>query len=194
MIDYNDIDWSERFAVSEESPSGLVYKRNVYAGKTGNSLIKSKGETVGCRSYDKAGNPKSWEVGYNCKLYKAHRIVYVLYHGHIDGNLVIDHIDGNPFNNQVQNLRQILKSENHRNAKKFSNNTSGHAGVYWQEMNRGKHLYAVAEVTHHGEKSVKCFGTHQYANALAEAVSWRQSKIQELNDIFNAGYTDRHGK
>ena len=194
IIDYNNIDWSERFAVSEDSPSGLIYTKSIYAGKTGKSLIKSAGESVGCKSYDKLGNPKSWEVGYNSKLYKAHRIVYVLWHGHINSSLVIDHIDGNPFNNQISNLRQIPKSENHRNARKFRNNKSGHAGVYWQEMNKGKHLYAVAEVTYDGKKSVKCFGTHQYADALSEAVNWRQMRIQELNNDFAAGYTERHGK
>lgn len=193
MTDYNKIDWAQRFATSPTSPSGLIYRVNVYTGKTGKTIIKSAGDFAGCMSYNKDGSPKSWEVGYNSKLYKAHRIVYVLYHGEIDNNLVVDHIDGNPFNNSIDNLRLVYKAVNHRNAKKFSNNTSGHAGVYWQEMNKGKHLYAVAEATFMGQRFVKCFGTHQYADPLKEAVQWRERKLLELNTDFGAGYTQRHG-
>lgn len=193
MIDYNNIDWAERFTVSPESPSGLVYRVNVYTGRTGKSLIKSAGDFAGCMSCKKDGSPKSWEVGYNSKLYKVHRIVYVLFHGKIENDLVVDHIDGNPFNNRVENLRLVHKAVNHRNAKKFSNNTSGHAGVYWQEMNKGKHLYAVAEAMFMGKKFVKCFGTHKYDDPLKEAILWREEKLAELNAEYGAGYTQRHG-
>lgn len=193
MIDYNKINWSERFRLSPESPSGLIYKISIFTGRTGKSLIKAKGDSAGCKSFNKDGSPKAWEVGYNSKLYKAHRIVYTLAHGEIDNDLVVDHIDGNPFNNSVENLRLVPKAVNHRNSKKFSNNTSGHTGVYWQYMNKGKHLYAVAEAVFMGEKVVKCFGTHAYENPLAEAVAWREKQIENLNLKYGAGYTDRHG-
>lgn len=193
MRDYNSIEWAGRYALSSDSPSGLTYKINIYAGRTGKTLIKAAGDFVGCRSYNKDGSPKCWEVGYNSRLYKAHRIVYVLAHGQIDDNLVVDHIDGNPFNNRIENLRLVHKAVNHRNAKKFSNNTSGHAGVYWQEMNKGKHLYAVAEAMFMGKKFVKCFGTHHYEDPLKEAILWREKKLAELNTEHGAGYTQRHG-
>lgn len=45
---------------------------------------------------------------------------------------VIDHIDGNPFNNQKENLRIVNQSTNtrNRNLKPNRNNTSGYLGIY----------------------------------------------------------------
>jgi hypothetical protein len=45
-----------------------------------------------------------------------------------DGKLV-DHIDGNPLNNQNENLRLCTNAENCRNTKIYKNNTSGYKGV-----------------------------------------------------------------
>lgn len=43
----------------------------------------------------------------------------------------IDHKDGNPLNNQRDNLRPATHSQNMANSK--SNNTSGYKGVSWDE-------------------------------------------------------------
>lgn len=43
---------------------------------------------------------------------------------------IIDHIDGNPFNNQKSNLRLCSHLENSRNRKIHRNNQSGYKGVY----------------------------------------------------------------
>lgn len=194
MINYSEINWAEYFKYDEDSPSGLIWIKNRYAGKTGKTLIKSAGDSAGSKSHNPDRSPKSWEVGFNSKLYKAHRIIYTLLLGKIPDGLVIDHIDGNPFNNRIENLRAIPKDKNHRNSKKPSDNTSGYTGVYWQTMNKGKHLYAVAEIHYKGTKEVKCFGTHQYENPLEEAIKWRETKLNELNQLYDAGYTDRHGQ
>ena len=42
--------------------------------------------------------------------YRAHRLVALAFLG--DSNLVIDHIDGNPLNNEVTNLRYVSQAEN----------------------------------------------------------------------------------
>lgn len=43
----------------------------------------------------------------------------------------IDHIDGNPVNNQRDNLRPASRSQNQANRGKPKNNTSGFKGVSW---------------------------------------------------------------
>ena len=77
--------------------------------------------------------------GYRCikvngKLYKAHRLIYLMHHGELPQFL--DHIDGNPLNNQLSNLRPANKSQNGFNRKMNSNSTSGHKGVSWDKQSR----------------------------------------------------------
>lgn len=64
---------------------------------------------------DSNKNPTSWSVAINGKYYKAHRLVYILHNKNIDPSLVIDHIDGDPLNNKIENLRQVSYSENAKN-------------------------------------------------------------------------------
>lgn len=78
------------------------------------------------------------------RFYKAHRCVYALAHG-VWPSEQIDHIDGNPGNNAVENLRDVPNSINSRNQCRRSTNTSGVVGVSWCKR-RGKwQAYAGAD-------------------------------------------------
>jgi hypothetical protein len=57
----------------------------------------------------------------------AHRAIFLMHHGYLPHE--IDHIDGNPLNNRIENLREVTKSENLSNTKIYRNNTSGTKGV-----------------------------------------------------------------
>jgi len=70
-----------------------------------------------------------WKVKVNGKIYKAHRIIWLLVHKTWPENQ-IDHIDGDGLNNRIENLRDVPHAENHKNVRKPKNNTSGHVGVY----------------------------------------------------------------
>lgn len=45
----------------------------------------------------------------------------------------IDHKDGDPSNNQRENLRSATHQQNQHNRKKYKNNTSGFKGVTWHK-------------------------------------------------------------
>jgi len=67
------------------------------------------------------------QIRFNYKSYLAHRLIYLFYFNCLPE--VIDHIDGNPSNNKIENLREATKAENGYNAKKWKTNTSGIKGV-----------------------------------------------------------------
>ena len=50
--------------------------------------------------------------------YKAHRIAWLLSHGAINPDLHIDHVDGDPANNRLNNLRLVTQQHNNWNRKK----------------------------------------------------------------------------
>jgi hypothetical protein len=58
---------------------------------------------------------------------------------------MVDHIDRNPNNNDVSNLRWAQDLKCNENAGKKSNNTSGISGVSWSEKLNGwvAYLYLV---------------------------------------------------
>lgn len=57
-----------------------------------------------------------------------HRLAWLFSHGAWP-DVEIDHIDGNPSNNRIENLRLAVRHENAKNAGRHSNNTSGFKGV-----------------------------------------------------------------
>lgn len=72
---------------------------------------------------------------------KYHNI-YIMMHQLIrntyypDSDKIIDHINGNPADNRKENLRLLTQRENMKNMKCYSNNTSGHTGVFWTKLEK----------------------------------------------------------
>jgi hypothetical protein len=62
------------------------------------------------------------------RLYQAHRLVWLHVHG-VWPDAVLDHIDGNPTNNRIDNLRPATRAENNRNRAKAAGTISKLKGV-----------------------------------------------------------------
>lgn len=70
------------------------------------------------------------QIGISGSIYYGHRLAWLYAHGRWPADQ-IDHIDGNPKNNRLANLRECNTAENSQNLGLRKNNTSGATGVYW---------------------------------------------------------------
>lgn len=124
-------------------------------------------------------------------MYLVHRIIWELHNGEIPDNLCVDHIDGNPLNNAIHNLRLVTRTVNGRNQKKFSTNRSGVTGVSWDEQNS---RWLAQWKDRQGVAKKKSFSAKKYGydEALEAAKLYREQIISTLNSE-GAGYTQRHG-
>jgi hypothetical protein len=84
------------------------------------------GKSAGCRRPD-----GYYYVSINTVTYLAHKLAWFYIHGEWPP-LDVDHIDGNPSNNRLSNLRLATKKQNMANCKRFSTNKSGYKGVSWK--------------------------------------------------------------
>ena len=66
------------------------------------------------------------------KMYKAHHLAFLFMTGSFPSG-VVDHINGNGFDNRWINLRDVSQAINCRNCKLSKNNTSGVTGVYFDK-------------------------------------------------------------
>lgn len=80
----------------------------------------------------------------------AHRIAWILTYGDIPEGLEIDHIDHDPSNNRISNLRLVTTQGNKTNMTRNSRNKSGITGVYWaRHANAWSVQIMVCGVAHH---------------------------------------------
>ncbi len=78
----------------------------------------------------KAGCGKPYQVvNLDRKIQNVHVLVWAWHYG--PPNNLIDHIDRNPSNNKIENLRLANKSQNGLNRTKQANNGSGFKNVNW---------------------------------------------------------------
>ncbi len=94
------------------------------------------------------------------KSRNVHRILVEAYRGPIPFGMDIDHINGNPADNSLANLRVVTTSQNVRNKTK-TGNRHGYRGVYFQDRGIKKWVARIKA----GEKVVHigCFMTLEEA-------------------------------
>lgn len=103
------------------------------------------------------------------KLYQAHRLAWLYVYGMLPSG-VIDHINRDAADNRIVNLRDVTLSQNARNTRIRSTNTSGYRGVSWFKS-RGKwaaQIYLNGKNTVLGLFDDPAAASAEYARAAAE--------------------------
>ena len=128
-----------------------------------------------------AGSPnvkRRWSTKIQSTLYQNHRLAWLLHHGSWPGGQ-IDHINGDPEDNRIVNLRVVTNTENQRNRRLSRNNTSGANGVYFHSRDK----VWVAHIREGGrQRSLGTFSSREGATAARRAAEKRLA------------YSPRHGR
>lgn len=188
------MNWSEYFIYNPNVPSGLIWKVNRYSGKNYGVMHIKAGDIAGNLVYDKNDMPLYVDVRFNRKCYKAGRIVWEMFYGEIPNGMYIDHLDGNPFNNRIENLDCKTPQGNSTNRRKPNNNSSGVMGVHILKTRTDERAMA-RWVDADGKRKSKSFSitTLGITEALRLAKEYRENKLKEL-EKFGIFYTERHGE
>jgi hypothetical protein len=123
----------ESLKIDETSPSGLRWMTRPRSHfKSDRAWKKTNTEFAGKAAGVQLKNPVYFHIKINNVQYMGHRIIYFLKNDIDPADKQIDHIDpAIPMPNVASNLRLATPTENSRNRKKRSNNTSGVPGVHW---------------------------------------------------------------
>ena len=146
-----------------------------------------------------SGNPSAWIAKYKGVLYQVHRIIWVLNFGEISNDKYINHIDNNPFNNNLSNLELCTPSENNRRCSHHTgrgnqkNNTTGTNGVSFSGNRSNGRSYFIANWRDENGNHIKQYFPIKKLGkeiALSMAIRCRNDAIAELN-FKGLGYPEK---
>lgn len=122
-------DIGEYLKYDSNSVTGLVWR--VDRGNSGSKAGNAAGSLKATGAYD---------FTLRNRKYLNHRVIWYLFYGELDPDKEIDHLDGDPKNNKIDNLRLVHRTLNARNHKMLCINTSGVTGVKLTNAGKG-HRY-----------------------------------------------------
>jgi len=88
----------------------------------------------------KAGSIAGWKDGrymrvrVKGKMMLVHRIIFMMQHGYMPET--IDHINGDSFDNRIENLREATQQQNCLNRRLRSDNKCGVSNVFWHKQHK----------------------------------------------------------
>jgi hypothetical protein len=129
----------------------------------------------------RAGSPNVkgyWSTKVGGRLYQNHRIIRALCNGAWPGDQ-IDHANGDPSDNRIENLRVVTNSENQKNRWLSRRNTSGANGVYWHPRDG---VWCCAVKAAGKQRHLGTFASKEAATAARRAAD------------TSLGYSERHGE
>ncbi|EEX2868914.1 endonuclease [Escherichia coli] len=147
--------------ITADFESGTLFRNGV---KIEGSLVNPKPRqylAFGCR------------INGKFRILKVHQVIFYLYHGK-QAKLWIDHIDGDPLNNAISNLREVTKEQNQANMIPRKKTKSGYKGVHPRVDNKG--FWA----------TIRCNGKSHYLGQFNTA--------EEAAKAYNAASLELHGK
>jgi len=146
---------------------GYVWKYNTDGRGSGGKGWKCYGNQPNKSDY--------YHIWFNGKNEQLHRVIYSFYHAiPLEKLGEIDHIDRNPKNNKICNLRLVTKSENCLNKTKQINNKSGHKNISYNKHSDKWRF----DININGKITRKCF------QQLQDAIEYRDSFYNDYPDIL----------
>lgn len=130
------------FLIWKERP--LRHFKNIVTQKAW--ITRYAGRRAGKVHRGKSGKPESIRITVAKKNPKAHRIIWEMMVGPIPSGLCIDHIDRNPTNNRLSNLRLATHAQNMQNKGPIG----GAKGYFFYTPKKPW----VAQIYHNGKKIV----------------------------------------
>jgi hypothetical protein len=106
------------------------------------------------------------------KRYRAHRLAWLYVHG--EWPELLDHVNGDPADNRLSNLRLCTVAENTQNRKRHRNNASGYKGVTFHKMSRK------------WEVCIMAFGKKEYLGLYSTA--------EKAAAVYDAAAQELHGE
>ena len=156
------------------------YIRELFEYKDGNLYWKIRRQ--GIRKDKKAGHLRKdgySQIKINNKPYKTHWLIFLYHYGYLPK--IVDHVDRNPSNNKIENLREATKSQNCMNRKPYKNFSSKYKGVSWHELSNKwmsnitinyKHIHLgsftneIDAALAYNNAAIKYFGEYAYLNKI----------------------------
>lgn len=183
------------FKYDTSSPSCLTRRVAVYRGSpthNNRSVQIEAGTPVGHYRAQQKRKAGGWYVKINGTTVGIHKIIYVLFHGSLEDGTVVDHINRDPSDNRVENLRAVPQKINSRNRSMSVLNKSGVTGVHREERNGLS--YWIAAWREHDKHRTKRFSIKLLGEDKAKelAIEYRKIQIERMN-LDGAGYTKDHG-
>lgn len=180
------MNWHEYFTYDAET-GNLIWKerpREHFSSNRAhlNWLAQFPGRVAGCKRSYRGGVRSLVTVYVHNKSVPAHQIVWEMHNPSIAKGLLPDHINGDPWDNKIENLRPATASQNGYNRGVGRNNSSGAKGVHW--CNTHERWVASIRVN----KVLMCIGYYQNKE---DAVTARREEELRLHGQYATNVQNR---